>query len=176
MTRAAALLGLALAGLVLRGVVAEYLPAVLVPDLGLVMAVAAGLHLGGVGALGVAFSVGLVADLLSGSLLGQQALVLMTLAGATSLADRQLQLKRGLPLAVFAGAATVAAGGLLVASTSLFEGRLVPDAGLALGLLVHAAANAAVAPPLAGGVGRLLPEPALRSGRGPAFPAEGFGR
>lgn len=176
MTRAAALLGLSLAGLMLRGVVAEYLPAVLVPDLGLVMAVAAGLHLGSLGALVVAFAVGLVGDLLSGSLLGQQALVLMSLAGVTSVADRQLQLKRGLPLAVFTAGGTVAAGALLVASTSLFEGRLVPDAGLAVGLLLHAAANAAVAPPLAAAVGRLLPEPAVRGGRGPAFPAEGLGR
>ncbi len=176
MSRAAALLGLSLAGLMLRGVVAEYLPAVLVPDLGLVMAVTAGLYLGSVGALLVAFALGLVGDLLSGSLLGQQALVLMTLAGVTSAADRQLQLKRGLPLAVFTAVGTVASGALLVASTSLFEGRLVPDAGLAVGLLLHAAVNAAVAPPLAAGVGRLLPEPALRSGRAPAFPAEGLGR
>ncbi len=176
MSRAGALFGLSLAGLMLRGVVAEYLPAVLVPDLGLVMAVAAGLHLGSVGAILVSFALGLVGDLLSGSLLGQQALVLMTLAGVTSLADRQLQLKRSLPLAVFAAVATVAAGALLVASTSLYEGRLVPDAGLAVGLLLHAAVNAVVAPPLAAAVGRVLPEPAVRSGRAPGFFGEGLGR
>lgn len=98
---ALALTALGLAALVLQGTLAALLPPALVPDLGLLVALSAAVSAPALPALALAAGVGFGADLLSGTLLGQQALLRLLAFAGTRFVSGQFHLERGLPLATF---------------------------------------------------------------------------
>jgi rod shape-determining protein MreD len=84
-----------------QGALDPLLPGFLVPDYSLLACVAAALLLGPVEGLLVAAALGLFGDALSGSLLGQQALMRTFEFALTRAVSAQLDLMRSLPLAWF---------------------------------------------------------------------------
>jgi rod shape-determining protein MreD len=152
---ALALTGLALGALVLQGALAALLPPALVPDLGLLLAVVAAVVAPALPALLLAAGVGFGADLLSGTLLGQQALLRLLAFAATRFVSGQFHLERGVPLATFC----LALGGLdalglaglswLFAGASPFGWEALPT------LAVRALLGAALVPFVHGVVGGL---------------------
>jgi rod shape-determining protein MreD len=96
-----ALVLLGVAALILQGALAALLPASVVPDLGLLLAVAAAVSAPALPALLLAAGLGYGADLLSGTLLGEQALLRMLAFAATRFVSAQFHLERGLPFATF---------------------------------------------------------------------------
>ncbi len=120
----------------LQGAAAHLLPSWTVPDLVLLLTLAVALVLGPGAGLLVASGVGLGADMVSGTLLGQLACLRLLVLVFTRLVAGQLDLRRGLPLVVFA-AALVWIDGLGQAGLSwLFLGAfpLQPGELLTLGL------------------------------------------
>ncbi len=124
------------------------------PDLGLLVVVAAALHLPATTGCLAGWSLGVMTDLLSGAPLGHFALLRLLAWAATRVADRQLDLRRPLVLVIFVLALTAAdafalatlarAAGLPPAFGPELLGRLAP----------HALATAGVAPLVAWLVGR----------------------
>jgi rod shape-determining protein MreD len=149
---ALALTGLALGALVLQGALAALLPPALVPDLGLLLAVVTAVVAPALPALLLAAGVGFGADLLSGTLLGEQALLRILAFAATRFVSGQFHLERGLPLASYCLAL-----GLLdplgIAALSALFSRPSPFGWEALPTL---AVRALVGAVLAGGVHRLV--------------------
>ena len=141
-----ALLVLGWLAALVQGGVSHLVPAYAVPDLSLLLTLAAALVLGTGSSLLVAAGVGLGADMVSGTLLGQLAcLRLVELVFTRGIAG-QLDLRRGLPLAIFAFA-LVGIDGLGQAGLSwLFLGAFPLQAGDLLTLGVRAALTAPFAP------------------------------
>lgn len=105
----------------LQGVAAYFLPARWVPDLGLLLVVALGLCWRTVGGgMALSCAIGFVADLLSGSLLGQHALLRMFAFGAARVGSQALNLRGPLPQAVFVAGLTVVNAGAFGALTAFF--------------------------------------------------------
>ncbi len=98
-TAALALVGAA--ALIVQGALAALLPPALVPDLGLLLAVGAAVTAPPLPALLLAAGLGYGADLLSGTLLGEQALLRIVAFAATRFVSAQFHLERGLPFATF---------------------------------------------------------------------------
>lgn len=160
---AVALLGLL--GVAVQGALVDLLPRGMAPDLGLLAAVAAALVLGRASGLLVAFAVGLAADLLSGTLLGQHAALRMMEFFLTAAVAGSLDLGRALPLAVYVGALALGDAVGLLGLSWLFLGPLPVSAGDLERVAVRAAVTAAVAPLAAAllrGVARRLDERAAR--------------
>jgi rod shape-determining protein MreD len=131
----------------LQGAVAGFIPARFCPDLGFLIAVAIGLcWRSTAGGLVVAASLGFVADLLSGSLLGQHALLRVLAFGAARLPSRNLNLRGPLPQALFVAGLTAANAVAVGALTTFFS----PGAGFGVAALgdlpAHACVNAVFAP------------------------------
>jgi rod shape-determining protein MreD len=144
---ALALLALGWFALIAQGAVATFVPARFCPDLGLLVVVGMGLHWRGVtGGLAMATLLGYTADLLSGSLLGQHALLRLLAFAAARLASRQLNLRGSLPLAVFAAGLTFAYALAAWTLSSFFTGTPVFAWGGLRDALPHALINAALAP------------------------------
>jgi cell shape-determining protein MreD len=128
-TLALALLGAS--ALIVQGTLAALLPPGLVPDLGLLLAVAAA-----VSALLLAAGLGYGADVLSGTLLGEQALLRLLAFAATRFVSAQFHLERGLPFATFCFVVGlldplgVAALSLLFAGASPFGWEALPTLAL----------------------------------------------
>lgn len=122
MRPAAALTCIALAAVVLQGALAALLPPVLLPDLGLLVTVAAAVAAPAVGALLLAAGLGYGADVLSGTLLGQFALLRLLAFAATRFVHGQFHLERGLPLASFCFALSILDTLGLAALSNLFVG------------------------------------------------------
>jgi rod shape-determining protein MreD len=101
MRSALALAVLALGALVLQGTLAALLPAALAPDLALLVTVVAAVQAPALPALLLAAALGFGADILSGSLLGEQALLRLLAFAATRFVSGQFHLERGLPLASY---------------------------------------------------------------------------
>ena len=141
-----ALLALGWLSVLVQGGLSHLAPAYGVPDLSLLLTLAAALVLGPAPGLIVAAGVGLGADMVSGTLLGQLAcLRLLGLAVTRGIAG-QLDLRRGLPLAVYAFA-LVWIDGLGQAGLSwLFLGAFPLQAGELVTLGVRAAVTAPFAP------------------------------
>lgn len=140
-----------------QGAAAAYLPLGWCPDLGLLLVVAMGLTWRSTaGGVLVAALVGYSADLLSGTLLGQHALLRVLIYGVARAFSAQIDLRAALPQAVWVAMLTVAAAALLSATTAFF----VPDAGFAMAppraLAAHALANALCTPLVTGLTGRLV--------------------
>ena len=140
-----------------QGAVAAFLPPGWCPDLGLLLVVATALTWrSGAGGIAVAAGLGYVADLLSGTLLGQQALLWIVAYGVARFGSGQLNLRGVLPQIVFVALLTPAHAVALAATTAFFA----PDVAFALppgaALLAHAAVNGLCAPLAIAGVGRLV--------------------
>jgi rod shape-determining protein MreD len=97
-----ALLALGWLAVLAQGGLAQLVPAAVVPDLSLLLTLAAALVIGPAQGLIVATGVGLGADMVSGTLLGQLACLRLLELVVTRAIAGQLDLRRGLPLAVFA--------------------------------------------------------------------------
>ncbi|HEX2484940.1 MAG TPA: rod shape-determining protein MreD [Myxococcota bacterium] len=141
-----ALLGLA--AVVLQGALAALLPPALVPDLGLLLTVAAAVEAPVVGALLLAAGLGYGADVLSGTLLGQFALLRLLAFAATRVVHAQFHLERGLPLASFCFALSLLDAVGLAAIANLFAGASPLGLDALPSVLGRALLNAALAPPL----------------------------
>jgi rod shape-determining protein MreD len=101
--RAAALLGLGMLAPMLQGALAPFVPAGLCPDLSLLVVIGIGLAWRSTpGGMLVAVTVGFVADLLSGSLLGQHALMHLLAFAAARQASSHVDLRGPGPQVIFA--------------------------------------------------------------------------
>jgi len=137
-------------------VAANWLPARYLPDLGLLLVVAASIGLRSTSG-GVLFAalLGYATDCVSGALLGQHMLLSVAAYGTARVAATRLNLRGALPMMVFvsflAAAHAAALGALMAFVTPLASSRIdVSDA------LVHALASGLAAPLVSEGVVRLL--------------------
>ncbi len=166
MRSALGLLAFGIVALVLQSVAGLHLPQALVPNLSLLVAVTLGLHCSAGSGLAVAGTLGYAADLFSGSLLGQHALLRALACAGTKLANRGLDLRRFLPLAVFTALLTLAEAAAVGGLTKLFAGRAVFDRALLAVLGQQALVNALAAPLVSAAAGRIvhwtLPEESTR--------------
>ncbi len=147
MRTALVLIAIGWLALIVQGALATLIPPPICPDLGLLVVIAIGLRWEGLtSGLCMVGVLGYVADLLSGSLLGQHALLrVFTFLGAR-LANRQLNLKGSVPQAIFTAGASLAHGlGLLLLSSFFVESVELRWSWLG-GALVHAPMNALLAP------------------------------
>jgi cell shape-determining protein MreD len=145
--RVVGLLGLGAAALTIQGAVATWLPARWFPDLGFLLVMALGLcWRSAVGGVCISAALGFATDLLSGSLLGQHALLRLAVFGASRVCSRHLNLRGALPQVVFAAVLTGANAMGLALLTSFFSpGSAIGFAALRE-LLPQVAVNAACAP------------------------------
>lgn len=146
MRQLAALAALAVAALVVQGAGAALLPAAVVPDLTLLVAVTGAVVFHPVPGLLLAAGVGYGADLLSGSLLGAHALLRVLVFAATLVMAGQFQLARGLPITICVAGLTVVDAVLLGVLGSVFQG--LPFLGVAAlaPIATRAVATALLAP------------------------------
>jgi hypothetical protein len=141
-----ALLGLGWLAALVQGAASHLLPGWAVPDLALLLTLAAALVLGPGAGFVVASGIGLGADMVSGTLLGQLACLRLLELVFTRLVAGQLDLRRGLPLIVFAFA-LVWIDGLGQAGLSwLFLGAFPLQPGELLTLGLRALLTAPFAP------------------------------
>lgn len=157
MKEAAALFLLGALALMLQSAIALWLPARFVPDLGLllVMAIAVTLRSTALG-LVLALLLGYASDLLSGSLLGQHALLHLLVYGAARSGTARLNLRGPLPQMLFACFLSAGYAAALFGLVAFF----MPEAGAPVGrlgeLVPHALVTGAMAPLVTAGVSRLL--------------------
>ena len=128
-----------------------------VPDLGLLIVIALGARWRSLDSgFMLASLIGYLADLLSGSLLGQHALLRMLAFAAARVGSRSLNLRGALPQAVFVGVLSLFNALGVAALTAFFA----PGVGFGLApagaLLTHAGINAVFAPLVALGTDRVL--------------------
>ncbi len=142
-----ALFAAGLLALVVQGALATMLPPPWCPDLGLLVVLSIGLRWRGL-ALGLALAaaLGFAADWLSGSLVGQHALLRLIAFTSAFLAGRQLNLKGSLPLVVFVSSVSFVYGLAVYAVLGFFVGDGVPGFSWLLDGVWHALVNGAVAP------------------------------
>jgi len=155
---ALALLLLGAVAIIFQGAASGLLATRFIPDLGFLIVVAVGARWRSLpGGLVLAALIGYAADLLSGSLLGQHALLRMLAFLAARVASRSLNLRGSLPQAVFVGLLTLLNALGVAVLTSFFA---PPGAVFGLppanALLTHAGINAAIAPLVALGTDRVL--------------------
>lgn len=147
MKRAAALLGLGIAAVLVQGVLNGFFPARLTPDLSLLVVVGIGLHWrGAAGGVVIATLLGFAADLMSGSLLGEHALLRLLEFGAARIASRHLNLRGLVPQAVFVVFLTAANALGIGLLNSFFTSRGGIDLVMLRNLFPHAFVNALFAP------------------------------
>jgi rod shape-determining protein MreD len=151
--RVIAILLIGSAALMVQGSVNAFLPPHVTPNFGYLIIIGVGLHWRSAAAgIGIAAVLGFTADLLSGSLLGEQALLGMLAFVAARFVSQQLNLRGALPQALFVFALTgVNALGIGVLDT-FFGIRGGIGATILQYLPVHALANAVFAPFVARGV------------------------
>ena len=157
MKRVLGLLGLGAVALTLQGAVAGFLPARFCPDLAFLLVVSLGLcWRSAVGGVCVAGAIGYTTDLLSGSLLGQHALLRLAAYAVARFGNRHLNLRGALPQAVFVAGLTCANAFGMALLTSFFS----PGTGVGMvaprELLPQAVVNALFAPLVALGTTRIL--------------------
>jgi rod shape-determining protein MreD len=149
MKSAIAVLALGLAALIVQGAVARTISPPWCPDLAWLVVVAIGLRwprfLSGVV---LAVTLGYSMDLVSGSLMGQHALLRLVSYLAAALAARQLDLSGGLPVAIFVGAMTIFYGLATVTMLSFFVGAPWPGFDVLGTAVVHAFVNVVAAGPV----------------------------
>lgn len=153
--QALGLLAAGWAALLVQSVAARAVPAGLCPELGLLFVVGLGLCVRAPGGLLLAGAVGYAADLLSGSLFGQQALLFVIAFGVTRAATRHLNFRGVATQAIFVAILSTAHAFGLAGLAWLFGLQPVVDAELVRAVLQHAFVNAAFAPWIGAGVGRL---------------------
>jgi rod shape-determining protein MreD len=143
--------------LILQGAIARTIPPPWCPDLGWLVVVALGLRwprfLPG---LFAAVILGYSMDLVSGSLMGQHALMRLLTYLAAALAARQLDLSGGLPVAILVFGSTVVYGVAVVGVLSFFVGSEGVDLFVLLDAICHGVANVLAAGPVLSLVERVL--------------------
>lgn len=154
MKRALALLGVGVLALVVQGAAATFVAPPWCPDLGLLVVIAIALQWrrAATGLL-LAFALGYAADLVSGSLLGQHALLRLFVFAGVRVASRQLNFRGSLPLAGLAGAVILIYGFALLAVTGFFAGPADFRWSWLGSQLIHAGMGAFFAPPTLACVG-----------------------
>ena len=149
--------GLGLAALVMQGVLATLLPPPWCPDLALLVLIGIGLRWENLSTgLPLAALLGYATDLLSGSLLGQHALLNPAVFAGTLLATRQLNLRGSWPLAFFAAGLAFTNGVAMLAITGFFIGGVEIRVGWLSAQLIHAGVTGVTAPLVSAAVGRLF--------------------
>ena len=141
-----ALFALGILGLIVQSALGHLLPGHWVPDLGLLIPVVAILALPPAPGLLMAAALGISAGMFSNALLGQYALIRIVEFVVIRVLNAQLDLKRALPLAVFAFAITIFDAAGVIGITWLFFGVSPIPLGEVGNLLVRAGVNGAVAP------------------------------
>jgi len=155
--RAVALLAFGIAAILAQGVVNIFVPARFTPDLSLLVVVGVGLHWGGAsGGAAIATLLGFSADLLSGSLFGEHALLRLLEFCAARFASRHLNLRGPIPQAVFVMVLTAANAFGVGLLNSFFTSRGGIDVVMLRYVVPHAFANALFAPLLSRLVERLI--------------------
>jgi rod shape-determining protein MreD len=145
--RTLAVLFIGIAAPMVQGALNTFVPARFTPDLGFLIVIALGLHWRSAGGgLVIAAALGFAADLLSGSLLGEQALLRLVAFGVARFASRHLNLRGALPQAIFVLVFTaVNALGVGLLNT-FFTSRGGIDLVMLRDLPPHALINALFAP------------------------------
>ncbi len=147
MKRTLALLLIGIAAPMVQGAANTFVPARFTPDLGFLIVIGLGLHWrSAAGGVAISAALGFVADLLSGSLLGEHTLLRLLAFGAARLASRHLNLRGSLPQAIFVfffTAVNVVGVGLL---NTFFTSGGGFDMVALRDLLPHASVNALFAP------------------------------
>jgi rod shape-determining protein MreD len=145
--RVLALLALGALAPMIQGAVGTFVPLRYCPDLGLLLVVGLGLcWRSTAGGVALAAALGLIADLLSGSLLGQHMLLRIFAFGAARTCSRQLNLRGVAPRATFVvGMTVVTALGTGMLTSFFGVGRGV-DGEMLRELIPHALINGAFAP------------------------------
>jgi len=151
-----AILALGLLALIGQGALARLLPPPWCPDIAWLVVVALGLRwphfLSG---LLLAVLLGYAMDLVSGSLMGQHALMRLLSYLAAAVASRQLDLSGALPVSIFVFIAMLFHGLAMVATLSFFVGSSGIGIHVVGQALVHAMANVLAALPVLALVERL---------------------
>ena len=151
------LLGVGFLALILQGAIARVIPPPWCPDLGWLVVVGLGLRwprfFPGVIA---AVILGYGMDLVSGSLMGQHALMRLLTYLAAALSARQLDLSGGIPVSIFVFSATFVYGVVVVATLSFFVGAGGVDFRVLADALCHGFANVIAAGPVISIVERIL--------------------
>ena len=147
MKRASALLGLGFAALVVQGALATLVSPPWCPDFALLVLIGIALRWEGMAAgLLLAALLGYATDLLSGSLLGQHALLNLFAFSATGVASRKLNLRGSWPLSFFAAGVCFLYGLVMLAITGFFVGGAELRLGWFGSQAVHALVTGACAP------------------------------
>jgi rod shape-determining protein MreD len=137
-----ALFAVGVFALLVQGTLATLLEAPWCPDLGLLVVIAIGLRWRQPATgLVLAAGLGFAADLLSGSLFGQHALLRIVVFSSAFLAGRQLNLRGSLPLVVFAISVSFLYGVAVYLVSSFFVGAGDPGLAWALDGVKHALVN-----------------------------------
>lgn len=156
MRQAAVLLAAGVIALIVQSALAVVLPHPFCPDLALLVVIAIGLFWEPLpSGFALAAGIGYATDVLSGSLLGQHALLRLLSFSAARLGGRQLNLRGVLPLMVFTAVVTIVYAALLQGVLAFFTGSTSELASNLGRTLVHALANAFSAPIVAVGIDRL---------------------
>jgi hypothetical protein len=150
MKSALALLGIGCLAALVQGGLAHLLPSWAVPDLSLLVTLAAASALEPGWGLLVAAGIGLGADMVSGPVLGQLAFLRLMEFSVARLVAGQLDLRRGLPLTVFAFALVVLDGVGQITLGRMLLGWFPLSAVELLGLAAHGLVTAPLAPSAAG--------------------------
>jgi rod shape-determining protein MreD len=148
-------IALGLCALIVQGVLATMLPPPWCPDLALLVLIGIGLRWENLASgLPLAALLGYATDLLSGSLLGQHALLDLIVFAGTLLATRQLNLHGAWPLSFFAVALAFLYGIAMLAITGFFIGGVELRVSWLSAQLIHAFVAGAFAPIVSAAVGR----------------------
>ena len=149
MKQAAVLGVVGLLALIVQGALARALPPPWCPDLGFLVVVGIGSCWRGLtSGLVLAALLGWAADLYSGSLLGQTALLRLIAFCGALLASRQLNLKGPGPLMLFTAGLTVFCGLVSQLLSAAFVGASGLGVSGLVSLTIHAFVNGVVAPPV----------------------------
>ncbi len=152
-----ALFSLGLAALIVQGAFARVLSPPWCPDLAWLVVVGIGLRWPSfVSGVVLAVVLGYAMDLLSGSLMGQHALLRLVSYLAAALAARQLDLSGGVPVGIFVLVMTVVYGFATVMSLSFFVDASWPGIDVIGAALAHAFVNVLAAGPVLSLVERVL--------------------
>jgi len=131
----------------IQGSIGTFIPLRYCPDLGLLLVVGLGLcWRSTAGGVALSAALGLIADLLSGSLLGQHMLLRIFAFGAARACSRQLNLRGVIPRATFVAGLTVVTTLGTGALTSFFGVGGGVDGEMLRELIPHALINGAFAP------------------------------
>lgn len=157
MKSAFAAIGLGLAALIFQGALARTISPPWCPDLAWLVVVGVGLRWPGfLSGLFVAAPLGFAMDLVSGSLMGQHALMRILSYLTAALASRQLDLSGGLSVSIFVFSLSLAYGAGIAATLSFFVGSNVVGFDLVGMTFAHAVVNTIAAGPMIRLVERII--------------------